>query len=222
MSQVSSIALAPGEHALLVRRVKLISWIGLSWLLVDGVIGMTAGLTANSVVLVGWGLDCAIEAVGSLVIIWRFSGERVHSAGAERLAQKVVGLSFFLLAPYIVVEAIDHLLTGNAAGVSWLGVGLAGTDVALMPFLGRAKKRVGNRLRSHATTGEGKQNILCAYLSLAVLVGLGANAILGWWWADPIVGLVLAIVVIQAGARTWRGQACDDDCLTDTAPMGGV
>jgi divalent metal cation (Fe/Co/Zn/Cd) transporter len=209
MARAVTRELAADEHALLIRRVKLISWIGLAWLLVDGAIGMTAGLAANSVALIGWGLDCAIQAIASLIIIWRFTGDRVHSPDAERLSQKAVGVSFFLLAPYIVVTAIDHLATGNASAASWLGVGLAGTDMLLMPVLGHAKRRIGNALGSHATAGEGRQNILCAYLSLAVLVGLGANALFGLWWADPVVGLLVAIVVIQAGVRTWRGEACD-------------
>jgi len=155
-------ALEPTEHAALIRSVKRISWLTLAWLLVDGAIGMTAGVTANSVALIGWGLDCAIEAAASLVIVWRFTGSRVHSDDAERLAQKVVAASFFLLAPYIIVEAVDHLITGNAAKASWIGIALAGADVVLMPLCGRAKKRVGNRLRSGATAGGGKQNILCA------------------------------------------------------------
>jgi divalent metal cation (Fe/Co/Zn/Cd) transporter len=212
MAEAVTVALT-GEHALLIRRVKLISWVGLAWLLADGAIGMTAGLTANSVALIGWGLDCAIQAVASLVIIWRFTGDRVHSPDAERLSQKTVGVSFFLLAPYIIVTAIDHLITGNASAASWLGIGLAATDMLLMPVLGHAKRRIGNQLGSHATAGEGKQNILCAYLSLAVIVGLGANALFGLWWADPVVGLLVAVVVIQAGVRTWRGEACDDTCL---------
>jgi divalent metal cation (Fe/Co/Zn/Cd) transporter len=201
MTEAVTLAPTADELASLIRRVKLISWVGLAWLLADGAIGMTAGLTANSVALIGWGLDCAIQAIASLVIIWRFTGDRVHSPDAERLSQKAVGVSFFLLA------------TGNASAASWLGIGLAATDRLLMPVLGRAKQRIGVRLGSHATAGEGKQNILCAYLSLAVLVGLGANALFGLWWADPVVGLLVATVVIQAGVRTWRAQACDDACL---------
>lgn len=210
MTDIST-RLAPAEHAALIRSVRLVSWLTLAWLLVDGAIGMTAGLVANSVALVGWGIDCAIEAVASLVIIWRFSGTRVHADDAERLAQKVVAASFFLLAPYIIVEAVDHLVTGNAAKASWIGVGLAAADVVLMPLFGRTKKRVGNRLRSSATAGAGKQNILCAYLSLAVLIGLGSNALFGLWWADPLVALIVSVAAIQAGMGTWRGQGCGDE-----------
>ena len=197
-------------HATGVRRAVLLSWLTLVWLAIDGAIGMTAGITANSVALIGWGIDCGIEAAAALVIIWRFTGIRVHSPDAERLAQKVVGLSFFLLTPYIVVTALDHLLTGNAASASWIGIALAASDAILMPILGLAKKRAGTTIGSAATTGAGHQNILCAYLSVAVLIGLAANALVGWWWADPVAALLVAVVCVQAGARTWRGEGCDE------------
>jgi len=196
-------------HATGVRRAIQLSWLTLVWLAIDGAIGMSAGITANSVALIGWGIDCAIEAAAALVIIWRFTGTRVHSPDAERRAQKVVGLSFFLLTPYIVVTAVDHLLTGNAAKASWIGIALAASDAVLMPLLGRAKKQAGTTLGSPATTGAGHQNILCAYLSVAVLIGLAANALGGWWWADPIAALLVAVVCLQAGIRTWRGDSCD-------------
>ena len=203
-------ALTPVEHHRLVTRARRLSMLTLGWLLVDGAIGMTAGLTANSVALIGWGLDCGIEAAAAIVIIWRFTGARVHSAHAERRAQQLVAVSFLLLAPYVVVEAIDHLATGNRAGASWLGIALAATDAILMPVLGVAKKRLGAELGSFATTADGTQNLLCAYLSAAVLGGLLLNALVGWWWADPIVALLVAVVVVQAGRRTWRGEACED------------
>jgi divalent metal cation (Fe/Co/Zn/Cd) transporter len=142
----------------------------------------------------------------------RFTGERIHSEDAETRAQKIVAATFFLLAPYIVVAAIQHLATGNQARASWVGVGLAIISITLMPQFGRVKKRLGNQLQSNATAGEGTQNILCAYLSLAILIGLGANALFGLWWADPLVALLVAVVAVQAGVRTWRGEACDDTC----------
>ena len=202
--------LEQAERTAHVRRAIWLSWLTLGWLAIDGAIGMTAGITANSIALIGWGIDCAIEAAAAVIIVWRFTGNRLDSVDAERLAQKVVGLSFFLLAPYIIVTAVDHLLTGNAAQPSWIGIALAGSDAVLMPILGRAKKNVGQALGSAATTGAGHQNILCAYLSVAVLIGLGANALVGWWWADPIAALLVAVVCIQAGTRTWRGENCDE------------
>ncbi len=197
------------EHASLVRRVKVISWLSLAWMTAEGAIGVTAGLMANSIALIGYGLDSTIEGIASLVIVWRFTGSRLDSEDAEARAQKVVAATFFLLAPYIVVAATWHLATGNQAEGSWIGIGLALVSITLMPLFGRAKRRLGNRLRSSATAGEGTQNILCAYLSLAILIGLAANALFGLWWADPLVALVVALVAVQAGARSWRGEACD-------------
>ena len=117
-------------------------------------------------------------------------------------------MTFFLFAPYILAAAIHHLVTGSEADASWVGIGLALVSVTLMPIFGHAKKQLGRRLQSHATTGEGTQNILCAYLSLAILVGLLANAVLGLWWADPLVALLVGAVALQTGIRMWRGQTC--------------
>lgn len=208
----ASVACGHDERGALIQRVKLISWLSLAWMTAEGAVGVTAGVMANSIALIGYGLDSTIEGIASVVIIWRFTGHRIHSDDAERRAQKIVAATFFLLAPYILIEASHHLITGNKAQASWVGIGLAIVSITLMPLFGRAKKRIGNRLRSNATAGEGTQNILCAYLSLAILIGLAANAVLGFWWADPIVALTVAIVAVQAGARTWRGQACDDSC----------
>jgi divalent metal cation (Fe/Co/Zn/Cd) transporter len=207
-------ALVLGDDArdVLIARVKLISWLSLVWMTAEGVIGTTAGIMANSIALIGYGIDSTITGIASVIIIWRFSGDRVSSDDAERRAQRIVAITFFLLAPYIIVTAIHHLVTGSEAEASWVGIGLALVSVTLMPLFGRAKKRIGERLRSAATTGEGSQNILCAYLSLAILIGLGANAILGLWWADPLVALIVATVALQTGARTWRGEGCADVC----------
>jgi divalent metal cation (Fe/Co/Zn/Cd) transporter len=212
MSDLSVASLPARQHQTLIRRVKLLSWFSLAWMTAEGAIGVTAGLLANSIALIGYGLDSTIEGIASVVIIWRFSGDRIYSDQAERRAQKIVAITFFLLAPYIIVEALHRLVTGQEAQASWVGIGLAIISITLMPIFGRAKKRIGNHLDSAATTGEGTQNILCAYLSLAILIGLGANALLGLWWADPLVALVVAVVAIQAGTRTWRGQGCRESC----------
>jgi divalent metal cation (Fe/Co/Zn/Cd) transporter len=207
-------ALVLGDDArdVLIARVKLISWLSLVWMTAEGVIGTTVGIMVNSIALIGYGVDSTITGIASVIIIWRFSGDRVSSDDAERRAQRIVAVTFFLLAPYIIVTAVHHLVTGSEAQASWVGIGLAMVSVTLMPLFGRAKKRIGERLQSPATTGEGTQNILCAYLSLAILIGLAANAILGLWWADPLVALIVATVALQTGARTWRGQTCEVAC----------
>jgi divalent metal cation (Fe/Co/Zn/Cd) transporter len=196
------------RRAELAQQVRRLSWLTLVWLAIDGAIGMTAGIAANSVALIGWGLDCAIQATAALIVIWRFTGDRAHAQAPDAVARRVVGLSFFLLVPYIVVVAIDQLASGEGARGNWIGVTLAAIDAALMPILGRAKQRLGRELDSRATTGAGIQNILCAYLSVAVLAGLAANLAFGLWWADPVAALLVAAACLQAGWRTWRGERC--------------
>jgi len=210
---MSDVSLPVGvDERVLIARVKLISWLSLAWMTTEGVIGTVAGVMANSIALIGYGLDSTITGVASLIIIWRFTGDRVDSDDAERRAQQIVAITFFLLAPYIIAAATHHLVTGSQAQPSWVGIWLAVVSVTLMPIFGRAKKRLGNRLGSSATTGEGTQNILCAYLSLAILIGLGANAVLGLWWADPLVALIVGTVALRTGVRTWRGETCDIAC----------
>jgi divalent metal cation (Fe/Co/Zn/Cd) transporter len=206
-------------HRQAVSRIRALSWITLVWLALDGVIGMTAGVTANSVALIGWGLDCAIQSAAALILIWRFNVSRLRSQDAERLAQRVIAVSFLLLVPYIVVVATDQLATGGGADASRIGIALAATDAILMPFLGVAKKRAGTQIDSYATARAGVQNIICAYLSVAVLVGLAVNAGWQWWWADPIAALLVAVSCLLAGINTWRGEKSDDVvCVESPAP----
>lgn len=174
----------------------------------EGVIAVIAGILANSIALIGFGIDSGIEGIASVIIIWRFWGHRALSETSERRAQRLVAVSFFLLAPYVAVEATRTLITGSEPETSWLGIGLTIGSVIFMPLFGIAKRRVGAALGSAATAGEGTQNILCAYLSVAVLVGLGANALLGWWWADPVAALVIGVVAMREGVEAWRGEEC--------------
>jgi divalent metal cation (Fe/Co/Zn/Cd) transporter len=200
-------------RARLVRRAKLLSWLSLGWMTIEGAVAVTAGLVAGSVALVGFGIDSAIEGLASVIVIWRFTGWRTFSEDAERRAQKLVAISFFLLAPYIAQQAIRTLASGTHPDASWVGVGLSVASIVLMPLLGRAKQRVGSAIGSSATAGEGTQNLLCAYMAAGVLVGLLANALVGWWWLDPVVGLGIAALAIREGREAWRGESCCDDAL---------
>src|SRR3954452_344198 len=172
---------------------------------VEGAVGVAAAVAAGSVALLGFGIDSAIEGLASVIVIWRFTGRRRLSEDAERRAQKLVAVSFFLLAPYIAQEAIRTLIAGDRPSASWVGVGLAISSIVIMPALGRAKRRVGGALGSAATTGEGTQNLLCAYLAAGVLVGLLGNAVLGLWWLDPVIALGIAAVAVDEGCDSWRG-----------------
>jgi divalent metal cation (Fe/Co/Zn/Cd) transporter len=202
----------PGERARLERRARLLAWGGNAWHIVEFAIAVGAGVAAGSIALVAFGVDSLIEVAAGLTIVWRFSGSRLASATSERRAQQVIAISYFLLAAYVTVESIRDLAAGNEPGVSWVGIGLAGVTAPTMPLLARAKRRVGHALGSAATVGEGGQNMICAYLSLALLVGLLANALVGWWWADPIAALVIGAVAAREGVESWRGEACCDAC----------
>jgi divalent metal cation (Fe/Co/Zn/Cd) transporter len=194
------------EH--LAGRVKLLSWLSLAWMTVEGAVAIAAGIVASSIALVGFGLDSAIEGLASVIIIWRFTGTRVFSHAAERRAQKLVAAQFFLLAPYVAIESVRALAGGEHPDVSWVGIGLAIGSLILMPILGIAKQRLADQLGSVATRGEGRQNMLCAYLAGALLVGLLGNAVAGAWWLDPAVGLVIAAVAVREGLEAWRGEGC--------------
>jgi divalent metal cation (Fe/Co/Zn/Cd) transporter len=231
---VPAARISPQRYRELAARVKLLSWLSLGAMSVEGIVALAAGIAAGSIALVGFGLDSAIEGFASVIIIWRFTGSRVMSQTAERRAQQLVALQFFLLAPYVAVESVRALAGGEHADVSVLGMALAVFSLVTMPLLGIAKQRIADQIGSAATKGEGRQNMLCAYLAGALLIGLAGNAIAGAWWLDPVVGLVIAAVAVKEGVDAWRGdgccvaspldgyavEACQDDCCAgiDSAP----
>jgi len=190
------------------RRARLLSWLSLGWMTVEGAVGIAAGATAGSVALIGWGLGSAIEGLAAVIVIWRFTGSRTHSATSERTAQRAVAVSFFLLAPYIAFEAIRSLAGGEHPDTSPLGIAITASSIVLMPALGLAKRRLGARLDSGATAGEGTQNLLCAAQGAAVLVGLAGNAALGAWWLDSVIALALAAIALDEGRDAWQGKGC--------------
>jgi divalent metal cation (Fe/Co/Zn/Cd) transporter len=188
--------------------VRLLSWLSLGAMSVEGIVAIGAGIMAGSIALVGFGLDSAVEGFASVIIIWRFTGSRVMSQGAEHRAQRLVAIQFFVLAPYVAVESVRALVGGEHPDVSVIGMGLAVWSVVTMPLLGVAKQRIAEQIGSAATKGEGRQNILCAYLAGALLIGLVGNAVAGAWWLDPIVGLLIAAVAVKEGMEAWRGDGC--------------
>jgi divalent metal cation (Fe/Co/Zn/Cd) transporter len=196
------------EYARLARRALALSWVSLGYMALEGAVAVVAGIVAGSIALIGFGIDSAIEGFASVIIVWRFTGWRMLSERAEQRAQKLVAIQFFVLAPYVTVEAIRALVNGSHAEESVVGIALAASSLVLMPMLGRAKQRIGARIGSSATASEGKQNLLCAYLAAALLAGLLGNALFGAWWLDPLVALFIAVVAVQEGREAWRGDAC--------------
>ncbi len=210
-------SLPDAERVRLAGRVRLLSWASLAYMSLEGGIAILAGVMAGSVALIGFGLDSAIEGFASAIIVWRFTGDRIFSEAAETRAQRLVAIQFFVLAPYVGFESVRALVTGERPDASWLGIGLAASSVVVMPYLGTAKARLADRLGSAATKGEGRQNMLCAYLAGALLVGLLGNALLGAWWLDPVVGLLIATIAIKEGREAWRGEGC---CVGDRVSPG--
>jgi divalent metal cation (Fe/Co/Zn/Cd) transporter len=213
---------ASEDRAGLVRRAKLLAWIGVGWHGIEATVAIVAGLAAGSIALVGFGADSLIECLAGFALLWRFAASRASSDHAERRAQRLIAGSFYVIALYVGVEAVRSLAGGHEPDASVVGIGLSVVTLATMPPLAIAKARLGDRLGSSATKSEGRQNMLCAYLSAALLIGLSANALLGWWWADPLTALVIAAVAVREGRNAWRGDSCctapvlpSDDACSD-------
>jgi divalent metal cation (Fe/Co/Zn/Cd) transporter len=193
------------DRAALERRAKGLARLGLGWHVVEAAVAIAAGVAAGSIALIGFGADSVIEVIAGVVLLWRFMSTRI---GAERRAQQLIAGSFLLIAGYIAVEAVRSLAGGREPDASSVGIALSVVTVIAMPALARAKQRVAAALHSSATASEARQTVLCAYLSGALLVGLLANAVLGWWWADPVTALVIAGASVREGRNAWRGEAC--------------
>jgi divalent metal cation (Fe/Co/Zn/Cd) transporter len=189
----------------MMRRARMLAWAGNGWHVLEFAVAVAAGVAAGSVALIGFGLDSLIEVASGTVVVWLFSGGRVAAPErSERLAQRLIAASFLVLAASIAVAAGRDLIAGEHPGASFIGIGLAAVTAVTMPLLARSKRRVGRALGSGATVAEGGQNMICAYMSLALLAGLGANALAGLWWADPVAGLAIAAIAAREGLVTWR------------------
>jgi divalent metal cation (Fe/Co/Zn/Cd) transporter len=208
-SQVSPASHRDGAWLRAARLARWLSWASLVWMTAEGVLGVLAGVYAGSIALVGWALSSVVEGMAAVIVIWRFTGSRTMSETAEARAQKAVAVSFFLLFPYVAAESVRDLIVRHEPGTTVLGIALTATSLLLMPLLGVAKHRLGARLGSGATAGEGTQNLICAALAAAVLAGLAGNALLGLWWLDPLVGLGVAVVAVKEGIDAWRGAGCE-------------
>lgn len=206
---MSDTAVATGHVRIkLAQRARLLSWASLIYMLGEGALALVAGEVAGSIALIAFGIGSVIEGLASLVIVWRFTGSRINSHAAESRAQKLVAIQFFLLVPYIALEASQKLLTGEHPDASLIGIILALVSVALMPALGVAKQRISRQLDSRALKGEGAQNILCAMQAGVLLIGLAGNALFGLWWLDPVAAFIIAGIALKEGIEAWRGDDC--------------
>ncbi len=198
--------LTTDERVRLGRRAQLLAGASVAYNGVEAVVAIAAGLVAGSVALLGFGLDSVIEVSSGLIVLWQFR-HRIPEA-RERQAQRLMALSFLALAAYVGIESVRALLSGSEPDASPVGIGLAVASLAIMPFLSWAQRRTGRALGSSAVVADSTQTLLCSYLSAVLLVGLLLNATLGWAWADPAAGLVIAAVALKEARDAWRGEGC--------------
>ena len=212
---MTSLTLTPREHltperrAALGRRAQLLALASVVYNLLEAIVALVAGTLSGSVALVAFGLDSLIEVSSGVIVLWQFRAPVPEDR--ERLALRMMAVGFFALAAYVGVESVRHLLGDGEAGTSTVGIVLASVSVVVMPFLSWAQRRTGRELRSGSVVADSTQTLLCTYLSAVLLVGLLINQFLGWTWADPVAGLVIAAVAAREGVEAWRGENCGCD-----------
>jgi len=189
------------------RRGRRLEYFTLGWNILEAIVGIGAGWLAGSIALVGFGVDSLIECTSGAVLLWRLASP-ANDESRERLARKLVGVSFFLLAAYVCFEAVKALVAGESPESSVTGIVLAILSLIVMPLLARAKRRVAADLGSHALVADSRQTDLCAYLSAVLLGGLALNALFGWWWSDPVAALIMVPIIAREGFEAWRGEHC--------------
>ena len=191
------------------RTAVRLAWATIAWNVVEAVVAISAGAAAGSIALVGFGLDSTVEVMSAAVIVWQFRGVAEQR---ERLALRMIAVSFFGLAAYVAIQAIIDLTGRTEPDSSSVGIGLAIASIIVMPLLARMKRRTAEQMRSSTVLADSNQTQLCAYLSAILLGGLILNATVGWWWADPIAAIAIAALAVNEGRAAWRGEACDDCC----------
>jgi divalent metal cation (Fe/Co/Zn/Cd) transporter len=194
------------RRSILSRRVRLLVAATITYNVIEAIVAISAGTVASSTALIGFGLDSVIEVGSAAAVAWQFSGKDPQAR--ERVALRIIAMSFFALAGYVTVESVRALLGTVEAHHAPVGIVLAAVSLVVMPFLSYAQRQAGRELGSASSVADSKQTLLCTYLSGVLLVGLVVNSALGWWWADPLVGLFIAVVALNEGREAWRGEHC--------------
>ena len=193
-------------RAAIVRRGRRLEYLTIGWNSLEAIISIGAGIVAGSIALVGFGFDSVIEVSSGAVLLWRLvSGEH-----REQLALKLVGISFLALAAYIAIDAVTTLWFREAPEKSYVGIGVAILSLIVMPLLASAKRKVASSIKSQAMHADSRQTDICAYLSAILVLGLGLNALFGWWWADPVAALAMVPIIAKEGIEALRGDTCCD------------
>lgn len=202
------------SRAAAVRKARHLNWFTIGWNGIEGVVAVAAGIAAGSIGLVGFGIDSGIEVSAALILMWRLRRERLDGCRQDddALAQRLIAVSFAALAVYVGLRAGADLIQGSEPSPSMVGFALACASLAVMPFVARAKRRLAPELGSRAAAAEATQTDVCTALSGALVLGLGANLILGWWWADPLAALVIAAISGYVAYSTWTADTLEDTC----------
>lgn len=191
---------------LLQKRIRLIVAVTIGYNLIEAIVAIAAGTVASSGALIGFGLDSTIEVMSAAAVAWQFTRKDPERWGKGTL--RVIALAFFALAVYVGVNSVLALTGMVEAEHSTVGIVLTALSVVIMPFLSLAERRTGRELGSATAVADSKQTLICTYLSAAVLIGLLLNSLLGWWWADPLAGLVIVVFATREGIEAWKGDAC--------------
>ena len=202
------------DRPALIRRGKLLEYATIGYNSIEGIIAVAAGVIAGSVALVGFGFDSVIEVISGATLLWRLYADvdEERREGVEQRALRIVGASFLLLAAYVVFDAGKSLLRREPPDESIVGIVIAAVSLVVMPLLVRAKRRVAAAIGSRALDADATQTALCTWLSAILLGGLLLNALVGWWWADPVAALVMVPIIVREGLEGIRGERCEDDC----------
>ena len=200
-------------RAPLVRHALLLEYGTVAWNLVEGLVAVAAAQASGSVALLGFGVDSFVETASGAILIWRLRAEsRMEDARAierlDRRAHRLVGISLFALAAYVAADAGNALWTRERPGVSWIGMAVTAISLGVMWWLARAKRRAAVALGSRALAADSFQTTACWWLSLITLSGVGLNALVGWWWADPVAALAMTWLLVREGREAWRGDDC--------------
>lgn len=198
--------LADSRRDALRRRIRLLVGATIAYNLVEAVVALSAGAAASSTALIGFGLDSGIEVLSAAAVAWQFT--RRDPERYEKGTLRVIAVAFFALAAYVAVSSVLALAGAREAEHSTLGLLITALSVIVMPVLSLAERRAGVELGSATAVADSKQTLVCAWLSAAVLIGLALDSLLGWWWADPVAGLVIVVFALREGVEAWRGDTC--------------
>lgn len=213
---MTAVLLTPDRAEVLRRRIRIVVAITITWNVLEALVALAAGRAASSAAIIGFGLDSVVEVLSAAAVAWQFAAPDPGSR--EKVALRVIAVSFFGLAAYVSVDAVLSLAGLREPGHSPVGIALASLSLLVMPFLSWFERRTGRELGSASAVADSKQTLICSYLSAALLVGLLLNSLFDWAWADSVAALVIAALAVREGLAAWKGDGC---CAAPASVLSG-